>query len=53
MDKETFSEILEVSLLAFDGMTQKEIMENWDVSLEVIKIGMSLGNYLKSKEVSK
>ena len=51
MDKESFIEVLETALLNFSGMSESELIEKYDFSPELVRVGIQLCSYLKSKEV--
>jgi len=53
MDKETFAWILQSALLSFEGISEKEMHVQYGINPEIIKIGVLLCNYLKSKELGK
>ena len=51
MDKEAFVEILECALLNFDGVTQNQLVEEYNLDPRLAKIGIQLCGFLKSKNL--
>jgi len=51
MNKDDFIQILECSLLSFDGLTLKELVEKHNFNPLIAKIGVKLATFLKSKEI--
>ena len=51
MDKITFVTILEASILSFDGVEEKDIIEKYGLNPELTRIGVRLCSYLKAKDV--
>ena len=48
MDKKTFCLILESALLNFDGVSEKELGEQYGIEERLAKAGIELCDYLKS-----
>jgi len=51
MNKETFIEILQSALLNFDGVQETELIDKCGLSPELVRLGVQLCSYLKSKEI--
>jgi len=49
MDKNTFVEVLQASLLYFDGITEQELIK-LGLAPKSVQIGIKLCDYLKNKE---
>jgi uncharacterized membrane protein len=53
MDKETFYTILQSALLAFDGVSEEELVKKYNLPENLAKSGVKLSLYLKSIEIKK
>jgi len=53
MDKETFTNILQSAMLSFDGVTEDELLNKYKICPKIIRAGIKLAEYLKSKEIKK
>ncbi len=51
MDKQVFVEILQSTSLCFDGVQETELIEQDGLNPELVRIGVQLCSYLKSKEI--
>lgn len=51
MLKEDFLEILQASLLAFDGVTYEELIEKYGIYPELAQWGMGICKHLQSQEI--
>jgi len=47
MRKEEFVWIIECSLLSFDGLTEKDMIEKYNIDPELVRRGVLLCNQLK------
>ena len=52
MNKETLHELLQGTLLAFDGVTQEELIEKYGLYPHCARVSVKLADYLKSKEIN-
>lgn len=52
MNKITFCTILQSALLCFDGVQETELIEQYGLNPELVRIGCQLCSYLKSKQIS-
>jgi len=51
MNKQTFATILEVALLHFDGVSDNEMILNYNLNPKLVEIGIKLSNYLKGIKI--
>lgn len=49
MNKQQLCEILECCLLAFDGVTEEDMVHEKGLNPAYVKMGISLNNFLKKK----
>jgi hypothetical protein len=51
MNKQTFIEILQSALLSFDGVSKTELIEQYGLNPKLVRVGVRLCDYLKSKQI--
>lgn len=51
MNKEHFTQTLQVALFSFEGASEQEILELNHYNPEIIKIGIAVCSNLKQKEI--
>ena len=52
MDRGDFYEVLESALLAFDEVSEEELIKNYGLDRANSRIGIKLYNYLKSIKIT-
>lgn len=51
MNKETFLEVLQASLLAYDGVSVQELCSQYGISRKIALAGFNLTEYLRSIDI--